>query len=169
MRNCLLSGILCLVFASTCFPQTIVSSVADPVRLLGITPKRQDFPNRFEVEIYNQSTKGIIAYAVATRSSGPLTGRIAELKGPRPGVDVIPDSARWTSELNVPPDDPQGSEIYVDYVKFDDGTTWGPNDSHYAEWVDGFFLMGYRSGKAGLRSLLKRDGVEALVAEIERK
>lgn len=168
MRSCLLAGMLCLALAPTCHAQTIVSSAADPVRLLSITPKRPDFPNRLEVELYNQSTKGIIAYAVATRSSGPLTGRIAELKGPRPGVDVIADSARWTAELNVPPDDPQGSEIYVDYVKFDDGTTWGPNNSHYGEWVDGF-LMGYRSGKAGLRSLLHRDGVEALVAEIERK
>lgn len=168
MGNPWIAGILCLAFVSTSFPQTIRSSVDDPVRILGISPKGQDFPNRYVVEIYNQSAKGIIAYAVATRSFGPLTGRIAELKGPRPGVDVIPDSTRWVAELNVPPDDPQGSEIYVDYVKFDDGATWGPNDSHYGEWVDGF-LMGYRAGKAGLRSLLKRGGVEALVAEIERK
>lgn len=168
MRNLGIAGILCFAFVASSFPQTIKSSVDDPVRILAISSKGQDFPSRFEVEIYNQSAKGIVAYAVATRSSGPLTGRIAELKGPRPGLDVIPDSTRWTAELNVPPDDPQGSEIYVDYVKFDDGTTWGPNISHYAEWVDGF-LMGYRSGKAGLRSLLKRDGVEALLAEIERK
>jgi hypothetical protein len=168
MRNVWLSGVLCFAFASPCLPQTVRSSADDPVRILGISPKGQDFPNRFEVEIYNQSTKGVIAYAVATRSTGPLTGRIAEIKGPRPGVDVIPDSARWAAELNLPPDDPEGSEVYVDFVKFDDGSTWGPNDSHYAEWVDGF-LMGYRSGKAGLRSLLKRDGVEALLAEIERK
>lgn len=168
MRNLWIAGLLCLAFAFNGFPQTITSSAGDPVRILGISPKGQDFPNRFEVEIYNQSAKGIIAYAVATRSFGPLTGRFAELKGPRPGVDVIPDSARWTAELNVAPDDPQGSEIYVDYVKFDDGTTWGPNNSHYAEWVEGF-LIGYRSGKAGLRSLLKRDGVEVLLAEIERK
>ena len=168
MRYLSLGGLLCLVLAATSSAQTIKSSAGDPVRILGISPKGQDFPNRFEVDIYNQSTKGIIAYAVATRSFGPLTGRIAELKGPRPGVDVIPDSTRWTAELNVAPDDPEGSEIYVDYVKFDDGTTWGPNNSHYGEWVEGF-LMGYRSGKAGLRSLLKRDGVEALLAEIERK
>jgi hypothetical protein len=168
MRNLWLTAILCLAFESTSFPQTIKSSADDPVRILGISPKGQEFPNRFEVEIYNQSAKGIIAYAIATRGNGPLTGRAAELKGPRPGVDVIPDSARWTADLNVTPDDPKGSEIYVDYVKFDDGTTWGPNNSHYAEWVDGF-LMGYRSGKAGLRSLLKRDGVEALLAEIQRK
>lgn len=168
MRNLWIAGLLCLLFSFNSFPQTITSGASDPVRILGISPKGQDFPNRFEVEIYNQSAKGIIAYAVATRSFGPLTGRIAELKGPRPGVDAIPDSTRWTVELNVPPDDPQGSEIYVDYLKFDDGTTWGPNNSHYAEWVDGF-LMGYRSGKAGLRTLLERDGVEALLAEIERK
>lgn len=168
MRNLWIAGLLCLLFSFNSFPQTITSGASDPVRILGISPKGQDFPNRFEVEIYNQSAKGIIAYAVTTRSFGPLTGRIAELKGPRPGVDAIPDSTRWTAELNVPPDDPQGSEIYVDYLKFDDGTTWGPNNSHYAEWVDGF-LMGYRSGKAGLRTLLERDGVEALLAEIERK
>lgn len=167
MRNLWLSGILCLASTATAVSQTIKSSSDDPVRILSVT-SNHDQPNKqFEVELYNQSTKGVVAYAVRIRRSG-LSGRTGSVKGPRPGVDVIPDSTSWTTGVQLTAQPEEEAEIYIDFVRFDDGSTWGPNDTHYAEWVEGF-LAGYRGAKSGLRSLLKRDGVEALLAEIERK
>ena len=60
-----------------------------------------------------------------------------------------------------------GAEVYVDFVRFEDGATWGPNDAHYAQWVEGY-LKGHQMAKARFWLMPRRDGVDALVAELER-
>lgn len=157
---------LCLAFAATLQAQTGTSAPSDPVRILSVVAVTPERDPAIEVELYNQSAKGVVAFALILRGEG-FQRTIRQVKGPEAGNDTIPDSTRWTERIGsvIPADH---SEVFVDYVRFDDGQTWGPNDSHSAEWVEGF-LAGFRGAKFIYRRVLRTEGLPALEADLKRE
>lgn len=167
MRRLWVCALFFFVVSTRGFAQTVRSNAGDPVRILKIRPV-EETPNRdFEIELYNQTTKPILALAIRYRGFGPEPGLIASVKVPIPGFDRLTGTTAWTERIQSPFQPAPGAEVYVDFVRFEDGTTWGPNDAHYAEWVEGY-LKGHRMAKAHFWLMLRRDGVDALVAELER-
>ena len=119
---------ICVAFITLLQAQTATSSPSDPVRIISLVEIVTGAAQGIEVELYNQSSKGIVAYALVLRG-GDIQQILRDIKGPRPGEDVIPDSTRWIKRFGsaITSDN---SEVVVDYVRFDNDEAWGPNESH---------------------------------------
>lgn len=96
------------------------------------------------IDITNNSSKPVGAYAVFVDvfENGKLAASTAEWSVADPGYEWMPGSRVSIKHLHLPrhADGTYSNnyKAYVDYVKFVDGSEWGPDQHKYSLMIAGF-------------------------------
>jgi hypothetical protein len=123
---------------------------------------------KLAAQVQNQSGKGIRAYAINSQTAG---GK--QQNGYSQFMNLMQHSAIWqpteirTIEVSDPQEGPINTvRLAVDFVEFNDGTTWGPDAENSRDR-----LAGQREGakleRQRLSQLLQVKGREALRSDLQ--
>lgn len=122
-----------------------------------------------ELTIVNRSTKSITAYAIRYDVvTGLSTSNGLERSVAASRASILPSGQSTKIDVGAGQTYPDGINkilVFVDFVEFEDGSTWGPDTHRSAER-----LAGQRAGAHAtarhLRNILTADGPGAVLQEI---
>jgi hypothetical protein len=119
------------------------------------------------IEVENVGEKSVRTYRTR-RDVNSVDGPKACLgPGIIPGRILRPQqktgTSTWQGVFNSDP----APSVWVDFVEFGDGTTWGADECHVVEWLEGS-RAGVRMQREQLLPMLREKGADALV-ELIRK
>lgn len=120
--------------------------------------------------VTNMSEKSIVAYTLAIKTddeSAPNCRRsrtvIIDATNKPPNDRLLAGQSReerWNQGRTA--------QAVPDYVLFEDGSSWGPDSFHQAEFIRGA-MSAWKSAKALYRSILEKEGVVGLARELDMK
>lgn len=129
------------------------------------------------VDIVNSSVKSIAGYVLEVTPKSvllPAKGGFVHVVALRPGgkTGVIWPGSRFTDELRNAPmktadNKPIEYSIRVDFVVFDDGSTWGPDTKSQGDRLAGT-ISGIKQERARLQRLLANKGESALINDLRK-
>jgi hypothetical protein len=172
----LLLGTLCLAGVFLVLIQGQSPSDESPILLLDQAVETTLSGARLPVELVNQSSKSIRGYvvlAVFRDSRGETIGfrtqtRVHPPHLPHHGHSFEPGRS-WMEEVAIPLENgnPVRHTLTVDYVLFEDGTSWGADSQRQSLKIQGV-LSGFQSERARLRRLLSESGTQAVIEDLEQ-
>ncbi len=126
--------------------------------------------DRFAVQVYivveNVSQQTVRTYATR-RDINSTTGPKACLGTPvLPGRVLRPGQKAGTSTWQGVANSDPAPAAWIDFVELSDGTTWGADECHIAEWLDGG-RTGTRMQRDQLLGILREKGADALMTFIQ--
>ncbi|HEX8117825.1 MAG TPA: hypothetical protein VF521_11185 [Pyrinomonadaceae bacterium] len=135
------------------------------VTFVGESPEELKTPHVL-LAVENVGAKSISAYSIGCK----LTVRGEEVVTPGVGASAIAPVAVLNPgdrrAAGVPNPERSPVQVWVDFVEFTDGTTWGPDATKYSEHLAGR-RAGVRAEAGRLRELLKAGGGQAFAAALE--
>ena len=157
-----------LLLGISCFAQD-----SPPLQISAVVDRDTNAERIVSFRIKNAGTKPIQAYVAAVKITDGArivdvykTQQIAFTKGA-----IYREGAEWTEELSLAPKagaDGQRltvSRPEIDFVLFEDGTRWGPDQFRLAARIRGE-IAGVSFERARLSDLLRRKGIAAVVNDI---
>lgn len=144
-----------------------------PLRIRSLSVSDRDADQRVSFRVKNAGSRPILAYVSYVEVKDGA--RIMEVyKRQHIAFDrsaVYQPDAEWSEEYSLAlPRGAAGPALVVaqpriDFVLFEDGTQWGPDQYRLASRIRGE-IAGVTFEHARLRDLLKRKGIEALVTDL---
>lgn len=126
------------------------------------------------LNLTNTSNKPVVGYAVLVKfnnSSGQLAHPYAtsiNLMGlePPPAPQSVSPGSSTQVETHIPRQAPSGPSlgvqgVSVDYVRFSDGSSWGPDTAHESKKIDGI-ETGWHTAAIAIKQMLTQQGVDAV-------
>ena len=143
-------------------------------QISGVFRSQPDSPIRFigyggamtmtstDVGVTNLSNRTIRAFAVGHRGEGlkEVDGK-ARLEGLW-DPDLEPGETRMISVYW------HWRELWIDFVEFSDGSTWGPNEMNSRQTLEAN-RAGMRDATSRFTKILEKDGPDALIASLRKK
>lgn len=163
---------------------TLAQSVTDPAPL-SVAEKvlTSTTPPTIDLTVTSRSTKNVTAYSVilqAVNPEGQLGPKITQtvVVAFNPPMSNVPypnglktgDSQHTNSLSAVFAPDRQvvkNHTVSVDYVRFNDGSTWGPDSMKTSLKVAGI-LKGWQLSNFHLKEVMQTGGVNAVAAELTK-
>lgn len=169
MRCLIPCFLIAVLFCTSSVAQSRTSKLVEATKL------RSDGSSTF-VDIVNRSDKNLVGYVLEVESKSIQTTSattFTHIVAMRPGgktSKIFPGSS-FTDKLRHAPlisadDRPLDYDIRVDFVVFEDGSTWGPDTKLQGARLAGT-LHGIQQERARLQRLLANKGQAALVADIK--
>lgn len=148
----------------------ILSQPDAPLRIASADVTWATPSDRFAVQVYivveNVSQQTVRTYATR-RDINSTTGPKACLGNPvLPGRVLRPGQKAGTSTWQGVSNSDPAPAVWIDFVELSDGTTWGADECHIAEWLDGG-RTGTRMQRDQLLGILREKGADALMAFIQ--
>ena len=147
----------------------ILSQPDAPLRIVSANVTWATPSDRFAVQIYivveNVSGQSVRGYATR-RDINSTIGPKACLGNPvLPGRVLRPGQKAGTSTWQGVSNSDPAPAVWIDFVELSDGITWGADECHIAEWLDGG-RTGARMQRDQLLGILHEKGADALMAFI---
>lgn len=147
----------------------ILSQPDAPLRIASADVTWATPSDRVAVQIYvvveNMSQQSVRTYATR-RDIDSTTGPKSCLGNPvLPGRVLRPGQKAGTSTWQGASNSDPAPAIWIDFVELSDGTTWGADECHIAEWLDGG-RTSTRMQRDQLLGILREKGADALMAFI---
>lgn len=141
-------------------PEASVARQDDsPLRLLNTFVEYEPGTFRLKVMAQNQSGKKIRAYAVAVDAGPESRANFANLTS---AASVLRPTQVKTLDFAFSENEaPKLATFFVDFVEFDDGTTWGRDMYNSRDMLAGW-REGAKDERKRLRALLKSKGAPAV-------
>ncbi len=127
------------------------------------------------LNLTNKSERGVSAHVLAADffdSQGALSSRavqVAMVGRQSPGSESNPPGHVTTARFMIPSKDgqPVNHRIYVDYVVFEDGSTWGPDQTHNPLKIEGI-REGWRMASSHFKRVLHDGGQQGLAEALAK-
>ena len=158
---------------STPIPQqfSILAQPDAPLRIVSADVTWATPSDRFAVQVYivveNVSQQAVRTYATRrgiNSNTGPKgclgNGRFPSGRFLGPGEKT--GTSTWQGVTNSDP----APAVWIDFVELFDGTTWGTDECHIAEWLEGG-RAGTRMQRDQLLKIFREKGAEALMKFIQ--
>jgi len=126
--------------------------------------------------VTNWSLKTVVAYVTVVSffdANGNVASRTTRTRmmGFDPsGKKLLPGetNGEHTRHVHLRPDGtPLGTKVSVDYVLFEDGSSWGPDTTKRSVEVQAT-LRGWELARAHFKRLLKEKGVQSVIEDLNR-
>lgn len=129
------------------------------------------------LDLMNRSSKPIVGYSMTVwfiagekQPVWTLHTGVRGVASHDPAKKYFQPKISWQAKIRFPAgvlgDKPFNHKVVLDYVLFEDGSNWGPDQNRESLYIRGL-LRGWQDARGSLKALLDKKGVGAVIDELK--